>query len=215
MGNTKDKEALLKAIVLRTKELEENVNKLKKQVDILPDSEKTKSKEFLAYVFSRGILDDVNEFLYMFKSKRKVRYQEFVIRNMIEHTIEYLYLCKNTNLIPEYFGEKIKEKIDINKVTRENVAKEYRLIGQDRYENSRASVRKMANDIGEEKATEGIPCLYDLYCITSENCHNSYFQEIVDENSIIDVDDDRFNLNIVCVILIKFMNSENDQQERG
>lgn len=198
-----------------SKELEEKVTKLKERVCEFSDSEKTKSKDFLDYVFSRGILDDVNEFLYMFKSGRKVRYQEFVIRNMIEHTIEYLYLCKNTNLIPEYFGEKIKENVDVENVTRKNAAREYRKIGQGRYEKNRTSVKCMADGIGEGEAEKGIPCLYDMFCITSENCHNSYFQEIVDEYSTYDVDNDSYNLNFVYAILFKFMNADNEQKERG
>ena len=202
-----EKEELLKGILIRSKELEEKVSNFKVQVDNLSDNERTHSKVFLDYVFSRGIRDDITEFLCMFKAGRKVRYQNFVIRNMVEHTIEYLYLCKNTTLISEYFGEKIS--IDMNNVTHENAAKTYRKLGQDRYENRRAQIKSMADDIGEGETTKNIPCLYDIFIIVSENCHNSYFQEISDEYSDIEVENDLFSLQFVCLILIKFLNLEN------
>ena len=204
-----EKEEMLKGILIRSKALEEKVFKLKVQVNNLSDSERTSSKVFLDYVFSRGISDDIKEFLCMFKAGKKVRYQNFVIRNMVEHTIEYLYLCKNTALIPEYFGAKIT--IDMSNVTHENAAKEYRKIGQDRYENNRAKMKQMADDIGEGETTKNIPCLYDIFRIVSENCHNSYFQEIADEYSSVEVKNDLFSLQFVCLVLIKFLKLEDEQ----
>lgn len=37
----------------------------------------------------------------------------------------------------------------------------------------------MAKDIGELKAADGALSLYDVYCILSEKCHNSYFDSLL------------------------------------
>ena len=37
----------------------------------------------------------------------------------------------------------------------------------------------MAKDVGELKAAEGVLSLYDVYCILSEKCHNSYFDSLI------------------------------------
>lgn len=198
-----EENTLLKGIISRHEELKERVLVLKAQADNLTDIERTSSKIFLDYVFSRGISDDVNEFLCMFKIGKKVRYQNFVIRNMIEHTIEYLYLCKNTTLISEYFGEKIA--FSMENVTHESAAKEYKKIGQDRFENRRAKTRKMADDIGEGETTKDIPCLYDMFCIASENCHNSFFHEVAEEYSEVKANNALHSLRFVYLVLIKFM----------
>lgn len=210
--NMTEENTLLKGIISRHGELKERVLELKAQVDNLTDIERTSSKIFLDYVFARGISDDVNEFLCMFKTGKKVRYQNFIIRNMVEHTIEYLYLCKNPALISEYFGEKIV--VDISSVTRTNAAQEYKKIGQDRYESKRAKIKQMSNDIGEGQTTNKIPCLYDIFCIVSENCHNSYFQEIIDEYSEVEVKNSLFCLQFVSLVLIKFMRLE-ENTKRG
>lgn len=37
----------------------------------------------------------------------------------------------------------------------------------------------MAKDIGELNVADGALSLYDVYCILSEKCHNSYFDSLL------------------------------------
>ena len=39
-----------------------------------------------------------------------VRYATFILRNMVEQVIEFLYISKNTKLIDEYLGSEIFKK---------------------------------------------------------------------------------------------------------
>ena len=39
-----------------------------------------------------------------------VRYANFILRNMIEQVIEFLYISKNTKLVDEYLGSEILKK---------------------------------------------------------------------------------------------------------
>ena len=39
-----------------------------------------------------------------------VRYANFILRNMVEQVIEFLYISKNTKLVDEYLGSEILKK---------------------------------------------------------------------------------------------------------
>lgn len=105
------------------------------------------------------------------------RHADLIMRNMIEHLIEFLYVSKNPGLIYEYLGYSIK----LNELPKKNVVESEKSFGGDRFVTRRAKIAQMAKDIGEYKATKGTMTLYDVYVILSEKCHNSYFGSLIDD----------------------------------
>lgn len=202
-----DYENVLKAAYQRLGQIEKKRDVYQEEIKELSNDEKQESDKFLSYVIMRGISDDVREFLNLLLNNSKPRYQHFIIRNVTEHAIEYMYLMTNSNLIPEYFGKEaqidLAENIDMS-----NISQAYKNIGQDRYASNRTSVKKMAKAIGEDKEKNGIPGLYDVFCIISENCHNSYFQEVVDEWSENEIENNKFSLWVMSIVLVKLLEFE-------
>ena len=104
------------------------------------------------------------------------RYGYLIMRNMLEQLIEFLYVKKNPCLIDEYLGL----KIDLSALqTKHSPVEGERAFGKKRYIESRPQISEMAKDIGELKAADGALSLYDVYCILSEKCHNSYFDSLL------------------------------------
>lgn len=202
---------ILKTDYQRLQEIEGKRDFYKKKIQNLTNDEKQESEEFLSYVIMRGITDDLKEFLHLLSIKGKPRYQNFIIRNITEHVIEYMYLMTNKQLIPEYFGKAMQ--IDLEEdIDMENIAQAYRNLGKNRYEHKRSSVIEMCKSVSEDCAKDGIPCLYDVFSIVSENCHNSYFQEVIDEWSSDEIESNVFNLWLVSLVLVKLLEFADEHQ---
>ena len=108
------------------------------------------------------------------EGKLSIRNANLIIRNMVEQLIEYLYLLNHQNLIKEYLGENIP---NIKTMKGLNLSK---VLGKERFACKREHVVSMAKDIGRYKNNEGMT-LYDVYCVLSEMCHNSYFISLLDD----------------------------------
>lgn len=138
------------------------------------------------------------------------RYGNLIMRNMLEQLIEFLYVKKNPHLVDEYLGF----KIDLNAFQTEHSPVEgEHAFGKKRYLENRPHIAKMAEDIGESKAADGSLSLYDVYCILSEKCHNSYFDSLLkDFNSagfdipIIGLTDEHMTLlySMIAVVLTEY-----------
>ena len=179
----------------------------KEKLEKIEEDDKQEDQLFLSYVILAGIADDVEEVLNLLSKESKPRYQNFIIRNITEHVIEYMYLMEHKELIPEYFGSEaeldVEESADMN-----NISKAYKNFGQNRYASKRASVNSMAKAIGEKYATDGVPGLYDVFSIISENCHNSYLYAVIDEMSESETQNKMFNLGLMLLVLKKLLEFE-------
>lgn len=121
-----------------------------------------------------------NQYLFMVMCINKVTdlpiYSYLIMRNMLEQLIEFLYVKKNPYLVDEYLGL----KIDLNALQQKHTPVEgERRFGKERYVDNRLSIAKMTENIGERNTTNGALSLYDVYCILSEKCHNSYFDPLL------------------------------------
>lgn len=110
-----------------------------------------------------------------------VRYVTFILRNMVEQVIEFLYISKNAKLIYEYLGGEISKKqaaIDSNSTAVEAL----KIYGEKRFATRRERIAQMAEDINERYAThENCLTLYDVFTVLSDRTHNSYFSSLLDD----------------------------------
>lgn len=110
-----------------------------------------------------------------------VRYANFILRNMVEQVIEFLYISKNTKLVDEYLGSEILKKkaaIEANGTTAEAL----KIYGEKRFATRRERIAQMAEDINERYATqENCLTLYDVFTVLSDRTHNSYFSSLLDD----------------------------------
>lgn len=176
----------------------------KDKLEKISNEEKQESELFLSYVIMRGVAEDLEEFLELLSANSKPRYQHFIIRNITEHVIEYMYLMNNKELIAEYFGSEVEIDLDAD-VDMKRISEEYKNLGQNRYTSKRMSVNAMAVAIGEKHSEDGIPGLYDIFSIISENCHNSYFHAVIDEMADDEMQNKVFSLWIMTLVLVKLL----------
>ncbi|MTI86127.1 MAG: hypothetical protein FH756_20095 [Firmicutes bacterium] len=149
------------------------LQKLKKEKSIL------NTFEFIKISFSTNLLEDIN-FLNMLSGKDifKIRHANIIIRDLLEQVIEFIYIAKNPETINDYMGTNINiDELD----SQSNLVKGLLNFGKKRYTNGRKSISKMADDINQKINTDENLSLYDMYRILSEQCHNSYFNAILDE----------------------------------
>lgn len=100
----------------------------------------------------------------------KTRHANFIIRDMLEQVIEFAYMIKNKNIIPDYMvGNSVDTELSAYPI------KDFRKLASGRFRGGRKSISEMARDIGEKESTENHLALYELYQLLSEECHNSYF----------------------------------------
>lgn len=132
------------------------------------------SKEMLSLVVSEGLMEDIEVIEKLQKEEFSNRYIDFIIRNMSEQVIEYLYIMKNPGLIKEYFGAKLDD--DWNG---KNSFDGLRRTGATRFED-RKKVGTMAKAIGEKKAVDGKIPLYEIFSLKAELEHHSYFHYMLD-----------------------------------
>ena len=176
----------------------------KDKLEKISNEEKQESELFLSYVIMQGVAEDLEEFLELLSANSKPRYQHFIIRNITEHVIEYMYLMNNKELIAEYFGSEVEIDLDAD-VDMKHISEEYKNLGQNRYTSKRMSVNAMAVAIGEKHSEDGIPGLYDIFSIISENCHNSYFHAVIDEMADDEMQNKVFSLWIMTLVLVKLL----------
>ena len=151
-------------------------------------------------------MEDV-ETIYELKSKKfSDRYTDFIIRNMCEQVIEYIYIMKHPELIPEYFGNEINDEWN-----GKNLFKGLKRTGGARFK-ERKSVSEMSVDIGEKTSNDEKISLYDIYSIKAEFEHHSYFQHLL--NTICYVNDenegeskDEMDYVYLIYILTAFINT--------
>lgn len=140
------------------------------------------SKEMMSFVVSECLMEDV-ETIYTLKNQGfSDRYADFVIRNMCEQVIEYIYIMRHPELIPEYFGENIKDEWNGR-----NLFKGLKRTGGARFK-ERKSVSEMAVDIGEKTSDDEKISLYEIYSLKAEFEHHSYFNHML--NTIFSVNDE-------------------------
>lgn len=131
------------------------------------------SKEMISFVVSECLMEDVETIYKLRKDKISARYIDFIIRNMCEQVIEYIYIMKHTELIPEYFGENIKDEWNGT-----NLFNGLKRTGGQRFK-ERKSVSEMSVDIGEKVSDDEKISLYDIYSVKAEFEHNSYFNHMI------------------------------------
>ena len=158
--------------------------------------------EYIKVFFSDTMMEDV-EFLNTFSGQSlfKVRHAQIIMRDLLEQVIEFIFLMKHPDLISEYVGE----NIDIQSVEQSSPVKGMKKLASGRYSKGRKSVAEMARDVGESKSKPGHPALYELYCLLSEECHNSYFfarlddyKEYINNQEILALSEDQAeNLGII------------------
>ena len=182
------------------------------QLEELDEDDKQESELFLSYVIMKGVAEDLEEFLELLSEDSKPRYQHFIIRNITEHVIEYMYLMNHKELIAEYFGS--EAQIDLNdEVDMKHISETYKNLGQNRYTSKRMSVNAMAVSIGEKHSEESALGLYDIFSIISENCHNSYFHAVIDELADDKMQNKVFSLWIMTLVLVKLLEFERTRGE--
>lgn len=159
----------------------EIAQKNKEFLSVLQESDNIlHTKEYLKIAFSEDLLNDV-DFLTTLSGndKFKTRYADLIIRNLIEQVIEFIYLLKNPEKIPDFIGSNYNdENFSINynggKLS-DNYIESFRRFGSLRYSKGRPSISKMADNINEKRSHSDTISLYELYVLFSEDCHNSYY----------------------------------------
>lgn len=133
--------------------------------------------EFIKIAFSETLLEDL-DFLMTISGEEmfKVRHANVIVRDLLEQTIEFIYLTKHPELISDYMGE----NLDLNEDETDLVEARMQF-GKKRYTDGRKSISKMAEDINEKTHKEDRLSLYEIYRILSEDAHNSYYQSILDD----------------------------------
>ncbi len=198
----KNYEEVLDGAYSRLMQLKIKRDYFQEKLESVSCDEKQESEMFLSYVIMRGVAEDLEEFLDLLSTDSKPRYQHFIIRNITEHVIEYMYLMNNKELIAEYFGSKVELDADVDM---KHISEEYKNLGQNRYTSKRMSVNAMAVAIGEKHSEDGVPGLYDIFSIISENCHNSYFHAVIDEMADDEMQNKVFSLWIMTLVLVKLL----------
>lgn len=198
----KNYEEVLDGAYSRLMQLKIKRDYFQEKLESVSSDEKQESEMFLSYVIMRGVAEDLEEFLDLLSTDSKPRYQHFIIRNITEHVIEYMYLMNNKELIAEYFGSKVELDADVDM---KHISEEYKNLGQNRYTSKRMSVNAMAVAIGEKHSEDGVPGLYDIFSIISENCHNSYFHAVIDEMADDEMQNKVFSLWIMTLVLVKLL----------
>lgn len=145
------------------------------------------SKEMISFVVSECLMEDVETIFKLKNEGFSDRYTDCIIRNMCEQVIEYIYIMNHSELIPEYFGENIKDEWNGT-----NLFKGLKRTGGARFK-ERKSVSEMSVDIGEKISDDEKISLYDIYSLKAEFEHNSYFHHM---------------LNTLC-----YVNDENESAE--
>lgn len=145
------------------------------------------SKEMISFVVSECLMEDVETIFKLKNEGFSDRYTDCIIRNMCEQVIEYIYIMNHSELIPEYFGENIKDEWNGT-----NLFKGLKRTGGARFK-ERKSVSEMSVDIGEKISDDEKISLYDIYILKAEFEHNSYFHHM---------------LNTLC-----YVNDENESAE--
>ena len=133
------------------------------------------SKEMLSLLVSECLKEDIDTILSFKSANYSNRYVDAIIRNVCEQVIEYIYTIKNQELIEIYFGSNMEENFEENKGLFESLKQ----TGQARF-GKRASVKRMATDIGESVSNDEKISLYDIFSLKAELEHNSYFHHIFD-----------------------------------
>lgn len=144
------------------------------------------SIEFLKFSFAQHFREDIN-FLTQLDGNPlfHARYANIIIRDILEQTIELLYLIKNPDLVDEYLGL----KIDLNSINEsESPLEDLKQFGQNRFIKKRPKIIDMAKKIEQYSSTDDTLSLYKIYRNLSEECHNSYYFSMLDEIEMISTD---------------------------
>lgn len=164
-------------LTLIKKEIQENnqilLQKLIKRKNIL------NTLEFIKISFSTNLLEDI-DFLNVLSGNDifKIRHANIIIRDFLEQVIEFIYITKHPEIIEDFIGT----NININEIDfQSNLVEGMLHFGKKRYVHGRKSIAKMADDINQKITTDNKLSLYDMYRILSEQCHNSYFNAILDD----------------------------------
>lgn len=145
------------------------------------------SREIMSLIVSECLMEDVATIGMLKENSCSDRYVDYIIRNMCEQVIEYMYIIKHPKLIKEYFGMNISAEGNEN-----NLFKVLKRTGKARFEN-RESVAGMAADIGEKKSSEEKISLYEIYSLKAELEHHSYFHHMLDLTCKIDCENESEN----------------------
>jgi hypothetical protein len=174
------------------------------------------SIEFLKFSFAQHFQEDVNFLIQLDgNSLFHPRYANIIIRDILEQTIELLYIIKNPDLIDQYLGLEINLNL-INES--ESPLENLKQFGQNRFIEKRPRISDMAINIEEYSSTDDKLALYSIYHILSEECHNSYYTSILDEVDMASnectilalTDEQRMYLTWITNSLIPVYSSEKD-----
>lgn len=156
---------------------------LKHRMENLNQNNYLSSIEFIKIAFSSHLIEDL-EFLISLSGNKifKIRHAIIIIRDVLEQTIEFIYLLKNSKIISEYLGSSIElDEDDFDLDDKTNLVEAMSQFGQSRYSGGRKTVSKMAEDINEKNPKQDRLSLYQMYKILSEMGHNSYFQAFLED----------------------------------
>lgn len=157
------------------------------------------SKEMISFVISECLMEDIDTIYKMKMQGFSNRYTDFIIRNMCEQVIQYIYIMKYPELIPQYFGENIKDAWNGT-----NLFKGLKRTGGARFK-ERKSVSEMSANIGEKISDDKKISLYDIYSLEAEFEHHSYFHHIMNTIPTDDVDDENENTEAVDYIYLTYI----------
>lgn len=132
------------------------------------------SVEFVSMAFADFLIEDLEFILENFSPTGNQRFASIIFRSMVEHIALYGYLMKNPTNIVDYIAgsdEEVKLKYKGN-----NLVRELKKTTESRW--SKPSVKTMCLDIKEVESNSDKLSLYDIYCISSDSIHDSYFEEM-------------------------------------
>lgn len=134
------------------------------------------SIEFYKVVTSLMFLEDIY-FLISASSGSSYteRQGDALVRGMIEHVIESIYYYKRPEEIDDYMGMRTIRPSITDTVS----IADYKKYTRKRFESNKKSVADMADTI--EPRTAKFASLYGMYSYFSENLHNAYYLQMLDD----------------------------------
>lgn len=202
MGGYQIKKEIFDAL---TTEISNNNDKLLKTLK--GKSEILNTVEFIKISYSEHLLEDIKLLNEMSGNKLfKLRHANIIMRDMLEQVIEFIYLMKHPETIPEYRGA----NIDIRKISTDDPVKGMHILGNERFAYGRKTVSAMAKEINERQSNTNQLALYELYQLLSEECHNSYFitsfddcEEVMTGREILALS--KYQAQNIVIIMDRFM----------
>ncbi|MBE6095232.1 MAG: hypothetical protein E7199_07170 [Schwartzia succinivorans] len=149
------------------------------------------SIDFIKATFVEKILNDLRFLVSIQKCREfKIRYENILLRSIVEQIIKFAYMVKHPDIISDFVGMKIDTDSQGFECTDDEQPSQilYKLKQLGQLRGKMIDVSAMAIKIGEKDSDhrEDRLSLYDIYGLLSDEMHNSYYKSILDDAEELD-----------------------------